>query len=497
MALIRQSSDAYSVYAMVVDDIRAVINAIDVAAHDPCAAAPVGYYSRASQRTVPYDNSKPSVGHNTGKASQNDRISKPIGARKQPHTSALGNHVQVVLDEHVNKEEDRKVDCPVYKYCSIYNFTSPCTGCSKPNMSQLRGHFRNAGRHDGYPPCIHQCSRCQQDFIDEQLYDDHTRTRCVAHPQIRGDIVLSWGRFYLTLYPHERHIPVPWTNATGWLSDSEVRRCRAPLAASAASSPFLEARPSPHRSRPQTPAYIAPPDEQAYGGAMNLVLNDVINPRFLQLPNMTEPVLNQDQEDLPSLQPPPVDTLISRAQYFHNVMQTFIAYQGAIAAAAPHLDSAQLAWMASQLTYMSRITRGAHDHVSSHPPQMEIHPATAHESPSTLAGGSMYATPSRSTNWNGNYVTPAASTQPSSYGNTPNSSQYIGSAGTHPSSTSDSRLLSPNSQLNRRQSGSVLSSPSMQDSVGLRRGLPSRISLPDEEHDNDRPHTHRPPLGRR
>jgi hypothetical protein len=497
LALIRQSSDAYPVYAKVVEDIRAVIIAIDVAAHNPCAAAPVGYYSRAPQRTVPHDNGKSNVGHNTGKASQNDRVHKPVGARKQPYGSASGKHVQVALDEHINKEEDRKVDCPIYKFCVMYSLTPPCTGCSKPNMSQLRGHFRNSGRHNNYPPCVHQCSRCQQDFIDEHLYDNHTRMRCVARPQVRGDIVLSWGRFYLTLYPYERHIPEPWTDATGWLSELEVSRCRAPLAASTVSSPFLEGRPSPHRSQPQMPAHIDPPDETAYGVAINAVLNDMMNPTFIIPPNETEPVYNQDREDLPSLQSPPVDNSISRAQYYYNVMQSFTAYQTAIVAAAPHLDSNQLAWMASELDHMFRITSGAHARISVHPAQMQTHPATAHEGVSTHAGSLMYATPSPSTNWNCNadtqYLTPDASTQPSSYGNTPNSSQYIRSAGTHPSSTSDPRFLSSNSHLNRRQSGSVLLSPSMQDSVGLRRGLPSRISLPDEEHDNERPQTYRPP----
>lgn len=519
--LIDHRSDAYSVYAKVIEDIRAVMNTMDDTAYDLCAEDPSGYRSRAPPRTGPRGNGKSNVGHNTttSKAAQHDRISK------QSYASSSGKHVLVALDERNKKAKGRTVDCPVYKHSVVTGSTRSCGGCAKTDMSKLRSHFRTEGSHGGFPPCVHQCSRCLQDFIDEQLYDYHIRSSCDAHPQIRGDIVLSWGRLYLTLYPDALGIPEPWTDATGWLSDAEVRRCRAPLAAS---SSFLGARSNAHQPQAQMPLPDGSPSNgPVYDAAINEVLNDFVYPMFPQPLDAMDPTLSEGRHSS-------VATTAPRDPHFRNVQQGFMNLEGSMREGAANLTEDELGWMANRLTYLYQVTVSQQAYM--YPPQIQLYPATDYGASSVDTQSSTHATSSQS--WTephytdtehmtsdvssnqyitpgpsntqymtpepsgAQYMTPNASTQPSSFGNATGSSGYVGSSTTYPSSASAPGLLSPYSPLYRRQSGSHLSSPLLQNSVALRRSRPSRRSLPEAEDDHnddqeDRPSPYRPSRRRR
>jgi hypothetical protein len=276
-------SSAYPVYAKVLEDIHAVVRAIDIAAYNACTARPS---SRAphSQRTYQRGNDRSDLDHSAGiGSSHTNRVSKR--GRKPSYASATSNNIQVAaaLDELDTKNFGRRVGCPVHKHHVMCGTDPPCRGCSVGVMSQLRSHLNpnRAGTHRGFPAFVAHCSCCEQDFVQEDVYESHLENRCQPQPQIRNDIVLCWGRLYLALYPNARRIPSPWANETGWLPDSERRRCLAPVPNSPLSGPFLERhqrRDSSHRQTP--PAVVNPPEDPAYDGVMGLLLSDFVEPRF-------------------------------------------------------------------------------------------------------------------------------------------------------------------------------------------------------------------------
>lgn len=305
--------------------------------------------------------------------------------------------------------------------------------------------------------------------------------------------MLSWGRLFLTLYPDAQGIPEPWTDATGWLPATEVDRCRASLRDSAVSNSFLDRRRTPHRPPTPTPPTdrvpavgTAPVPEWLYNAALYQALNDLVSPHYILSAHGGEPVRVQDREDVEALRQL-IDAPVSPAQAFREVQQGFATQQGRMARAAPSLTREQLSEISSELAHMLRITLAARARLDSPQPQVHIHPAVIQNAAPVNIEDPSYATPLRPPHQGNNktnfhYVTPGASTASSSYGNNTGSSNYLGSADTYPSSTSNPNFLSPTSPLYRRQSGPALSSPSQQDRVGLRRGGPSRLSLPDEAY---------------
>jgi len=358
-------------------------------------------------------------------------------------------------------------------------------------MSQVRSHLNpdRAGTHCGFPSFVQQCSHCKQEFIEEHVYDAHKVAGCAAQPQIRGDIVLSWGRLYLALFPDATRIPLPWADATGWLPDSELRRCRAPLTNSAVSSPFLGDRQSTNSSMLQTPPSVTnPPDQPRYDGAVRHMLDDVMNPMFIQANDSPTSTYNH-RRNVTSLQTPSVGMAGSDNEYFLNIVQSFQTNQRAIRRGAVHLTAEQLLYMAEECEQMFDITRGMYRQQSTQPSQAQLAPAINFDDSPAEASHSLYMTPVRPQNvpnaGNVQYLSPSASSQPSSHGYNTGSSQYIDLNHTQPSSTSDPRYLTPDSCANRRHRRISVPSPIRQDTLQLRRALPSRLSLPDESPSDD------------
>jgi hypothetical protein len=88
----------------------------------------------------------------------------------------------------------------------------PCNGCRAASMSQVRGHLNpsRTGTHGGYPAFVRQCSRCKDDFIDEETYNSHkTANSCAFQSQSRLQIQIPWARQYLKLFPNATRVPLP------------------------------------------------------------------------------------------------------------------------------------------------------------------------------------------------------------------------------------------------------------------------------------------------
>jgi hypothetical protein len=105
-----------------------------------------------------------------------------------------------------------KVDCPVFKHHFMHGTPPPCNGCRAASMSQVRGHLNpsRTGTHGGYPAFVRQCSRCKDDFIDEETYNSHKiANSCAFQSQSRLQIQIPWARQYLKLFPTATRVPLP------------------------------------------------------------------------------------------------------------------------------------------------------------------------------------------------------------------------------------------------------------------------------------------------
>jgi hypothetical protein len=103
------------------------------------------------------------------------------------------------------------LDCPVYKNHLMHDITPPCNGCQVSSVAQVRSHLRTRA-HSALLSFVQQCSRCKEDFVNEESWKQHTTANACEHrSQIRGDTVAAWVRLYLTLFPDSSKVPSPWS----------------------------------------------------------------------------------------------------------------------------------------------------------------------------------------------------------------------------------------------------------------------------------------------
>jgi hypothetical protein len=439
-----------------------------------CAAEP---HTRAphGKRTDPRGNGTSGLGYSSGSTSHTNRVSKRD--RKQSHANKSGKNVQAALEKRGNKDDGRMVDCPVYKHHIMHRSDPPCQGCHVEVMSQVRSHLdpNRSRTHRNFPEFVKHCSRCEHDFITELAYDTHKEEGCGPEPQIRNDIVLSWARMYLALYPNAHRIPVPWTNETGWLTDSEEHRCRAPFVNTVTSSPFLDrhqSRDSPHIQTP--PAIVNPP---AYDGVVDFLLSEVLNPMLVQTNHSTAATTNPDRQDEASPHASSTDAAASGAQQWQHVLHDFSTQQRPIQHGATYFTTDQLLSAARECEFMYGMIMAMHQAQYSQPTQIQIYPAVAQPSIATEASNPAYTTPLRPQYLAAHqYTTPGASTQPSTHGYNTGSSHYDNSTPTQPSSTSAPGFLDP--FLSNYRGSSVPTTP-IPETLAMRRE-PSRFSLPEQ-----------------
>lgn len=385
--LIYPSSDAYHVYAKVLDDIHSVLQAMDVALYGPCAPEQSGYINRAprKQRTERRANEKAGTSSTSKTVSQTNRVYKR-SKRERQFDDSPGKKGHVCLAKDDTKHQGRKVDCPVYKHHIMHNTLPTCNGCRVGVMSQVRSHLNphRATTHGGFPSFVEQCSRCKQDFVERVVYDSHkVANACEFHCQIRGDIILPWARQYLALYPDATRIPIPCKslhyccvayntksellgpNEIGWLPNSVLTQCRLHQTTSAVSSPFLDEHRDRYSAPSSTPQVTdSPVHGPTYAAALNHVLHDIVNPTFTQPAHSSSPIQNQDRADT-DLQPPLPQASDSVDQPWQNLLRSFEAHQRTIRETATHLTAEQLFFMARESERVFNISRGMYQHQQS------------------------------------------------------------------------------------------------------------------------------------
>ncbi|KAH8711903.1 hypothetical protein GQ44DRAFT_776448 [Phaeosphaeriaceae sp. PMI808] len=478
-------SDAYPVYAKVLEDIRAIVYTIDVTAHNTCTT---GSSTRCGPSPPNHRAGIRGTG-SSGLGSQTSRVSK-----RNEHKSPLANRTSgkalTSLGEHSKKRESRAVDCPVYKHHLMHNTAPPCRGCRTTVMSQIRHHLKptRASTHEGFPEFVEQCSRCKQDFVKNSTYEQHkaaveTGNTCTFQTQARGDIVIPWARQYLALYPDSIRIPLPWYDETGWLPDDIIEQCSLASPGLAISDHFLEQRQS--QGSPQAP------NGSDYLASMRHVLQDFANPVFIHNPRSSSPVQNQNRF---------AGIHGDSAQHWQSLLQSLEAHQRTIRETAPYLDVDQVQILVNECETIYYISHGYQQNVSQ-PMQAEVNshtlssteaniipcttPTHVQRLPST-ASNSIFTTPNQvqrqPTSDHEQATTPSTSTQPSSRSNGTWSSENHNSAFTDPSSTHGSNnplLLSPFTPPSHRH---WCPSGRPEDSLRIRRG-PSRRSLPENSGD--------------
>lgn len=486
--LLNDRSDAYPVYAQVLDEIRLVVHTVDRTGHGS-HAPPGGHDSRSlsSGRARSRGNGNGSLGR-----SQSDRVTK------QSSTSGgVGKNILVAVDQQADHEEREEVDCPVFKYHIMHNLRPPCRGCRVTVMSQVRSHLnpnRASGTHRGFPQFVEQCSRCKQDFVDRQVFDAHnTANNCAFQRQIRGEILLPWARQYLALYPNARRVPLPWPDSRGWIQESLLTSIRASRSSDDRPAAFLE---EPRNLRhSQRSISHNPPSNAQHTDVMGHVLHNLVNPTYRQSASSFAAVFNETHNHMADLQPPIIGGLDNNSQSWQSVLQSLELHQRTFRMAAAHLTPEQLQYMVAQAERVFNISQGLYQQQQQlHAMQAEIRPAVRNDEDLARSNNPTFQSPAPSAYWRTpNHVhtagTPARGVGPatpstdrtrSDRSYAARSSQRLNSTLTNPSSTyspPNSNLLSPYSPSDNRRTS--LPSNVRPEAPRLSRAFPSRRSLPD------------------
>jgi hypothetical protein len=297
---------------------------------------------------------------NSDSAVHPDRISKrrrrEVSIRALPlGASSLGARSQ---------QSRKEVDCPVYKHHVMHNTAPPCHGCRVGVMSQVRSHLNpsRTGIHRGFPAFVQQCSRCKQDFIECQLYENHIGvSTCIPRNAIREDITIPWARQYLALYPDALRIPLPWPNERGWLPDSVLRQCRELQVNSPASSmlfPGARSIPGDREKLNNSPNYV---------DALKHMSHDAVIPTYnTSLRPSASIEVNHNMEnslvpESPSSGPASLDGLANQ-KHWASILHSFGTQQATIREAAVYLTKEQFQYMAAESQRMSYISDQMYKH---------------------------------------------------------------------------------------------------------------------------------------
>jgi hypothetical protein len=128
-------------------------------------------------------------------------------------SNASDGHPQVAFSKSPKKPNSLKLDCPIHKWHVLNQEPSPCGGCGKESMSQVRHHLKpssSSNKHKNHIRFIKRCDRCKDDVVDEMVWhNDHINGTCPQRTQSRGSDVWRWARLFLTLYPQSTTIPSP------------------------------------------------------------------------------------------------------------------------------------------------------------------------------------------------------------------------------------------------------------------------------------------------
>ncbi|KAF2623499.1 hypothetical protein BU25DRAFT_175783 [Macroventuria anomochaeta] len=290
-----KASDAYDVYAQVLDDLYSVIAVID-------CETPVDHPEEVRDQTEYLRQHRPyqeTARHGyvavsaldtgtTASGSHNDTLKSHSWRPKE----SISGKSSTGRKGKGRKSPTPRVDCPMYKHWLVYptrNIPPPCQGCSASSMNHVRNHVkqRHVGERVGMIPFFHHCTRCEGNFVDFTTSNDHRAARACAHtPQLRNNITTPWAQLYLAIYPSATEVPRPCkccrscqylrfqliinevTGEEGFLPPAVVIQCRP--------RSFLDGPSSGNLQGPPQPASMSLPstEQPIYDAVMHTMLQD-------------------------------------------------------------------------------------------------------------------------------------------------------------------------------------------------------------------------------
>ncbi|KAJ4376413.1 hypothetical protein N0V83_001696 [Neocucurbitaria cava] len=449
-------SDCYAVYAKILEDLYAVLHAIDSGA---IHAAKYGSTEQSLTYRPLHDveggSREPgslSLGLSANPVSPASQGSKLVGHRAS-RVNGSSRNLKVATGNKSKRAGSRAVDCPEYKHHIMHGTHPPsCGGCSEVVMSQVRSHLKRVDHRD-FPSGVWQCPRCKKDFVDQSIYDLHHRDDTCRHqPQIRKDIELPWARLYLSRYPTATRIPIPYCDQNGWLPDSILAQCRLSLANSSAS--FLGQHDSgPSGMQGHIPANVTSIDGASYNAGLSFMLQDLLDPSSSHAHEQAT-VLARRVSGLNTIDPQtftqgPATADVERfSRALHNASRDYFRM---LAMAPQYLTDDQLRQTANEAAAVVHQIRNYQEQSQQnqiaalpYPSSAQEQPLGRHVNPAYVPPWHNPPSPSAS---NEQYAAAGMSTQPSSQGFDTASSQYrLSMQTTSPSSaynSSNQMLLSP------------------------------------------------------
>ncbi|KAF2027130.1 hypothetical protein EK21DRAFT_115133 [Setomelanomma holmii] len=492
-------SDAYPNYAKALAKFYSSVRYIDNGEHTSDAKRFAGTKTHAphQQRADPRGKSGgSSASRCAGHSSQTNRVTKRSD-RRQSLASGSGKNKLIVLGDDSRMADDAEVECPWFKRHLMNGTSSPCNGCRAKLMSEIRAHLnpaRAANTHGGYPAFIKQCLRCKVDFLDGEAFESHQRaldtdSSCKFEPQIRGDIQTTWVRLYLTLFPKDSRVPVPWCSTHGWLPSSTVAECRPHRNDTPTSRAFLgEDRPGSNIAPPRFPSlasnYMPRPGDDA---AMELMIQDIMEPPFVRTTDSQAAGRAYDgRPRIPNVPFPTAQGQCNSDSQFLTLISNWETLQRGLRLAEEDLTVEEVHIMVDQAQRTYDAAARMYSHRQLQQGQSLAITTNTQQATRSPQMNAPYFTPVQQfpmqEQGSGPYNGSGISTQPSSYIYGSGSSHYHNSTLTNPSSVlqpSDSMLLSPFSPLDHRRTS--LPSTDLQDPLPLRRAMPSRLSLPENQ----------------
>jgi hypothetical protein len=152
------SSETYQAFERIVKDLPTLLNPESY--HEPDlgdAGGPVDTDNtpKPNQGSAkPSNRGKNAANGHTSRAASRTRRSIGRNNHEQTNESLAGPKTSCIgLEE---KAKTRKLDCPVHKHQVKYDERSPCGGCGRKDMNQIRHHLQSI-QHRNFVPSLQRC----------------------------------------------------------------------------------------------------------------------------------------------------------------------------------------------------------------------------------------------------------------------------------------------------------------------------------------------------
>ncbi|KAH7357544.1 hypothetical protein BKA66DRAFT_473124 [Pyrenochaeta sp. MPI-SDFR-AT-0127] len=247
-----KGSDAYGIFAQIVQGLSKQLRPQPHSPHKPCI-------ENCDWRTEPGDEGeskpRPSSHSNRGKGPAQASSSRANSRRHTSYNKRVDKHDKNPDNETITEQVDppenakhRKIDCPVHKHHVMLGLQSPCGGCGKRYISEIKTHLTRSKKHDAVFLILRHCERCQAFMTDDQTWVDgnHATGTCIQRDPPRGlsEFITVWVRLYLGIFPNDTRVPSPLSNDWTWLSDDIIRPLLPPASQTPTQAPDQGPEPS-------------------------------------------------------------------------------------------------------------------------------------------------------------------------------------------------------------------------------------------------------------